>query len=726
MLLTINGDYFMKKLKKWLCASMSLVIALSLTACGKQTGITELLDAPKNLSTPEVRERTVMNGDIFVAPDGNDANTGTKESPVKTVNRALELARELKKEQKVIAFAAGEYSVTAVKLTAADNGTVFYGESGEVTFNGGVTLDISDFAEYRDNIKVLDLAKYGVTKERIGDVKAFGQFNQAEKYDEAGSLYCELFFDGERMTLSRYPNADEENLKTGKIIDNGDSRETYTNEGTVQNPDWADMKNPRGGTFGADKAITDRIASWKNSPDIWLFGYFQYDWADSTTPMASFTDNSITTKYASVYGFKEDMPYYFFNIFEELDAPGEWYIDKENLKLYFIPPTDLAGKTIQLSLETEDLFSFDNVENITFDGITMCGTRANAIIGTGNHITVKNCTVKNIAGTAIELEGNNILIENNTITATGKAGVMLTGGDREKLISSENVVTNNLIYDWSQVYQTYQAAVALHGVGAVCSHNEIYNSPHEAITYSGNNHIIEYNVIHDVVQKSSDAGAIYAGRSWNWYGNVIRYNCLYNIGSPEFAASGVYFDDALSGQSAYGNLLVNVYGYAFLLGGGRDLDIKNNVIVNAGQAIYYDERAIESIGKKGGWFSSSKTPGEGLWATLKEYDINSDPWKTAYPELSQLSEDFNDTKNPAFAANPANSDVSDNIIVNGKKDIGFIAKSAEKYSTFDDNSLYTFKNSPFGNSGDYSLADPDNDDFKALPTDEMGRTYILK
>lgn len=100
--------------------------------------------------------------------------------------------------------------------------------------------------------------------------------------------------------------------------------------------------------------------------------------------------------------------------------------------------------------------------------------------------------------------------------------MILTGGDRETLTSSENVVTNNLIYDWSQVYRTYQAAVSLNGVGAVCSHNEIYNSPHEAITYSGNNHVIEYNVIHDVVLESSDAGAIYAGRSWSYYGNVIR------------------------------------------------------------------------------------------------------------------------------------------------------------------------------------------------------------
>ncbi|MGN0534706.1 MAG: right-handed parallel beta-helix repeat-containing protein [Eubacterium sp.] len=710
----------MKYFKRSLCIILAVLMTGAITSCSSKNTSGEMQAEPVNLSQPQKREREKRQGDIFVSPSGNDDNDGTAGSPVKTVEKALELAKKLNKDEKIISFAKGEYSVSALTLKGDYGNTVFYAED-EVIFNGGVTLIPSDFTDYKDNIKMLDLKKYGVTREQIGQVRAFGAYNTAEKYDEAGSLYCELFCDGERMTLSRYPNQGEENLRTGKIIDNGDSKEIYTNSGTQQNPDWADMKNPRGGTFAADKALTQRMKGWENSDDIWMFGYFQYDWADSATPLASFDESSITTKYASVYGFKEDMPFYFFNVFEELDTVGEWYIDKENLILYFIPPEDFESKSLQLSLELENLITLDNAENITFDGITFCGTRAGAIKGTGNSITVKNCTVKNVGESAIEIEGEKILVENNTITATGKAGVVLTGGDRETLKSSENVVTNNLIYDWSQVYQTYQAAVALHGVGGVCSHNEIYNSPHEAIAYSGNNHIIEYNVIHDVVLKSSDAGAIYTGRSWSQYGNVVRYNCIYNLGSDDFAPSGIYFDDALSGQEAYGNLLVNIPGCGFLLGGGRDLKITNNVVVNSGTPIAYDDRAIAGI-EDGGWFAHAKTPGEGLWATLKEFDINSDPWKTAYPQLSELSDDFDNTDDPAFAANPANSVVENNVIINKKKNIGSIEKRVEKYSSVENNMLYTFKNSPYSDS-DYSK-DISVDGFNALPTNEMGRTYF--
>ncbi|MGN0516299.1 right-handed parallel beta-helix repeat-containing protein [Eubacterium sp.] len=710
----------MNNVKKALCLVLAVVTAVLLSSCSSQSTQSNKQPVPVNLSEPQQQQREKRSADIFVSPTGDDKNDGTKQHPVKTVERALELSKGLNKAEKVISFSRGEYSVSALNLSKDYNGTVFYAED-EVVFNGGVTLDPSDFVQYKDNIKMLDLKKYGVTANQIGQVRAFGQFNTASKYDEDGSIYCELFCDNQRMTLARYPNEDEESLRTGKIIDNGDSKETYTNKGTQQNPQWENMKNPKGGTFAADKDLINRMSGWKNSDDIWLFGYFQYDWADSTTPLASFDDDSITTKYASVYGFKEDMPYYFFNVFEELDAQGEWYIDRENLVLYFIPPADFESKSIQLSLETENLITLDGTQNITFDGITLCGTRAGAIKGTGNNITVENCTIKNVGETAVELEGEKIVAQSNTVTATGKAGIVLTGGDREALKSSENVVTNNLIYDWSQVYQTYQAAVALHGVGGVCSHNEIYNSPHEAITYSGNNHIIEYNVIHDVVLKSSDAGAIYAGRSWSQYGNIVRYNCIYNIGSEGFSPSGVYFDDALSGQEAYGNLLVNIPGNAFLLGGGRDLKVTNNVVVNAGVPISYDDRAIAGIADNG-WFAHAKTPGEGLWATLSEYDVNSPVWKSAYPQLSQLSDDFSNTDSAAFAANPANSIVSDNVIINNKKNIGSIEKRVKKYSTVQNNLLYTFKNSPYTDS-DYSK-DPSIDGFEALPTDEMGRTHL--
>lgn len=707
-------------LKKVISILLCVSFVMFFASCSSQKTMAEKQEVPNNLAVPKSLTRENKTGDIYVSADGDDKNSGTKESPVKTPQRAVELAEKMNKSEKVIYFSKGEYSVNSINLTEKDSNITFFAENN-VVFNGGFTLDTNDFKDYKNNIKVLDLTKYGITAEKIGQVRAFGQFNQAEKYNEAGSIYCELFCDDIRMTLARYPN-ENEYLYTGKILDNGDSKEVYTSKGTETNKEWDTLKNPRGGTFEAKKEVTDRAKSWTDSDDIWMYGYFQYDWADSTTPLKKVDNGTITTEYASVYGFKENMTYYFFNVFEELDAENEWYIDKDDMKLYFIPPKDFKDKTISLSLSTENLINLNNANNITFDGITFAGTRLNAIKGSGNNITVKNCTIKNVGENAIEITGSNILVENNEITATGKAGVILTGGNRENLTSGQNIITNNLIHDWSQIYKTYQPAVSLNGVGGLCSHNEIFNSPHEAITYSGNNHIIEYNIIHDVVLQSSDAGAIYAGRSWSYYGNIIRYNCIYNIGSENFSPSAIYFDDALSGQQAYGNLLLNIPGYAFLLGGGRDLTIENNLIVNSSCAFLYDDRAIVD-GSDGGWFHHSKTKGEGLWATLNEVDINSNAWKSAFPELSKLSDDFDDTKDPMFAANPANSKVKNNVVVNTKKSIGEISKGAKKYSDISDNTLFKIKDFPFEEKGNYTLTELPNN-FEQLPFDKMGRLYV--
>ncbi|MGN1194605.1 MAG: DUF1565 domain-containing protein, partial [Acutalibacteraceae bacterium] len=190
----------MKNFKKALCILLSVLLVGLTSACSAKSKMSEAQPTPAGLSVPEQSERRKLQGDIFVSPDGDDKNSGTEKSPVKTVQRALQLAESMDKEEKVIYFSKGEYTVSSLKLSEKDNGTVFYAED-EVIFNGGVTLDASDFTEYQDNIKMLDLSKYGVTKEQIGQVKAFGQYNTAEKYGESGSLYCELFCDGERMTL---------------------------------------------------------------------------------------------------------------------------------------------------------------------------------------------------------------------------------------------------------------------------------------------------------------------------------------------------------------------------------------------------------------------------------------------------------------------------------------------------------------------------------------------
>lgn len=96
-------------LNKITCLIMSALIFLT-------TSVSDMIvwknrDVPTNLAVQEVRQREMKEGDIFVSPDGNDENDGSKSAPVKTPQRALELARSLDGEEKVIFFADGVYNL---------------------------------------------------------------------------------------------------------------------------------------------------------------------------------------------------------------------------------------------------------------------------------------------------------------------------------------------------------------------------------------------------------------------------------------------------------------------------------------------------------------------------------------------------------------------------------------------------------------------------------------
>ena len=382
------------------------------------------------------------------------------------------------------------------------------------------------------------------------------------------------------------------------------------------------------------------------------------------------------------------------------------------------------------------------MDYLTLDGFTFEGTRGDAISISGSHNTVTNCVIKNIAGTAMYINGYENLIQSNEITRTGRAGIHVTGGDTETLTPGNNRVDNNYIHDWSEIYQTYQPAVTLSGVGNICSHNEICDSPHEAITYSGNNHIIEYNKISRVCKLSSDAAAIYAGLSWTWYGNVIRYNLIEDLGTDGYIPSGIYWDDGLSGQTAYGNLLLNVPGFSFQIGGGRDHTVYNNLAVNmTGNNVVmwnYDSRSIDAI-VNGDWFTAA-LEGSTLWNDLNGSPWQTDVWKNAFPQMTRFSSDFSDTDNPDFVPNPAYSKFNGNVFFgthSEEETYAWLSKAAQKYSDLSGNAVYNAAEfsadelfvSP--GTGDFRIKEnsPIREiipDFEDLPVSEMGRYTIEK
>ena len=212
-------------------------------------------------------------------------------------------------------------------------------------------------------------------------------------------------------------------------------------------------------------------------------------------------------------------------------------------------------------------------------------------------------------------------------------------------------------------------------------------------------------------------------------GTVIRYNAVYNIGSEGFTPHGIYFDDGASGQTVYGNIIMNCNGYGFLIGGGRNHTIYNNIIINCDQAFFYDERSRVGAINPDFWFEHSRE-GLDMHQNLLASPWQSEAWQKAYPYMAEWSLDYSDTENPNFIANPAGSRISSNIIISNKKNLGNIENSVQKYSDISGNIIYKFyaMESLFTDckNGDYRLRDDARvfsqiPDFENIPLEEIGR-----
>lgn len=631
-------------------------------------------------------------------------------------------------------------------------------EARKVLLTGGVTLRAEDFVPLSDEererlydksaadrIRKIDLKSYGITKEDIGKLYSNGSHVTVARYDNStGAGEAELFFGGKRMTLARYPNSDY--LRVQSVIDEG---EGHTSK-----------RNPKGAVFTYDSETADHVASWKINDDMWTFGYYNAEWSDESIKIVNIdTENkALSLEHYCSFGIKAGKRYYFFNIFEELDAEGEYYIDRDNCVLYFLPPAPLDSEDIVLTITTKSIIRVDNASYLTFKDFDIAYTRDDAIkisggfdiyetwsnrmipreagIADSSHITIDGCRIYAVRQSAVYAHGTNITVKNCDIFNIGTNGIYLSGGDRNTLTPSGNVITNNLIHDWSQYVFTYCGAIGLQGCGCTVSHNEMYNCTHFAVLYLGNDHVVEYNNIHHVCQDTDDCAAIYSGRSYSDRGTVLRYNYIHDVGKEPGEdgvgtyANGIYFDDLMSGQTSFGNILENISGRAFLLGGGREIITENNIIVNCEYVLDYDARGYEGT-YENGWYGNIMTrPNTREFERLSMVPHTGEIWSKAYPLLAKMKIDPEcSADDPDLAVNPSYGVYRNNVAYPGKNacvdkiaDRVRIMSDVQETLVLDDLS-HDFPNAA---NGDYTMSDDSEimrrlPAFEPIPFEKIGR-----
>ena len=544
----------------------------------------------------------------YVSTTGSDANTGTIGAPFLTLEKARDTLRTVSHPAGATVFLRGGtyFRSSSFVLSGSDSGSsatapvIYTSYPGETAIlNGGKPLLSSQWIPLAASEQ--SRLTSGVSPSQIweADCTALGlthkgpfptSFSEWTIYNPnrsgSGGL-GELFYNGTRMWLSRYPNhnlTDDTQtpfLKMNGVATGADDAGTgYLS--TVGN--YTDSSNNVvrvGGAFHYNTADASHVSRWQTAlakGGAWVDGYWRVAWQingaqilgiDTTNQVIEIApggtpSGGFGSKYSPPAGNKAE-PYCVLNLLEEIDQPGEWAIDFSRNKIYFMMPTtgvapadnsviitDMSTPVIQITGSNIILKSL-TLEDSLAQGVQVMGGSQNLVTG---------CTFRNIGSYPVEINNisggtyNGVVSCDMSNLASG--GVLVRGGNStaSPRVPCNNFVVNNNIQDFAQVVRIYAAAVDVGfqyggpAVGARVAHNRVSGTPHAGILWKDYDHILEYNDVSNYCQFSNDLGGIYTYNP-NYVSNtVIRYNYLHD--SPH--GEGVYFDSDHINATVFGNV----------------------------------------------------------------------------------------------------------------------------------------------------------------------------
>ena len=541
----------------------------------------------------------IMNeNDLIVSPHGNDNNSGTIDKPLKSIEKAKEILKENTAEDAqtvTVWFREGTYTINnTVEFDSSDRTNVIYRSyPGEkVVFSGAEEIS----------------GNWNETE--INGVRAFVTDISVEDDED---YFNSLFKGNKRLSRSVYPK-------------NGVFKVINPKEDEAIPSEWSPEFFLHSAVFYADK---NDILDFANPQDVEI--KIMHYWCDEHLPIHSVNIETgrIETAKPTSMRIRVDDNFIYENVKEALSLPGEWYLDRTEDRLYYIPEDgDTVSNTVLYAGKTEKLISINKTENITFQGIEFSNTDWEHIDGScygkvfdeshplysnikygavhpqaafevpatinvsdSSGINFTDCRFENLSLTAVRFENasKDCNITSCMFNEIG-ANAVFIHGDFTVPATTENInVTDCHISRYGRIFNNAIGILLTHAINCNLSNNEIHDGWYTGISVgwnwgysdnSTNNIKICNNLIYNIGNGwLSDMGGIYTlGIQPD---TVIKGNIIYNVGcyggTNGYGGWGIYLDEGSSGILVEENLVYDCSSQTFHQHYGKDNIIRNNI-----------------------------------------------------------------------------------------------------------------------------------------------------
>ncbi|PSL46171.1 parallel beta helix pectate lyase-like protein [Chitinophaga niastensis] len=388
----------------------------------------------------------------------------------------------------------------------------------------------------------------------------------------------------------------------------------------------------------ADAISSERVKTWQHPVGGYIHALHRAEWggyhyritgvnADGTLQLEGGYQNNRQMGMHDKYRFVE-------NIFEELDAPREWYYNKDTKTLYYKPAAgvNLQTATVVVSRLPQLIVLKGNaahpVSNVSFEGIRFAHSaptfmdtrepllrsdwaiyRGGAVLLDGTRdCSIRDCEFDHNGGNAVFVSNYNrhANISACHIHDAGGSGICFVGnpdavrsplfeynqspvfantdtarGPKSPNYPDSCVAYNNLIYRTGRIEKQTAGVEISMAMEITVSHNTIYDLPRAGINVSEGTwggHLITFNDVFNTVLETGDHGAFNSwGRDRWWYPD------RHEMDSMATAYPWMVQQDAIKTNVLCNNRFRCDHGWDIDLDdGSSNYRIYNNVCLNGG------------------------------------------------------------------------------------------------------------------------------------------------